>query len=1628
MNNNSINQIPSSSGEQFKRELEDLSKPELWNGYLIVENGTLKQTNVLVSIWERIKSSVGFSNKVDNVEEKVFEYIIDHEKEINSETDIKLVIALAKKAGLNKNAGGSRELQNLVNVLSHKVFKHVPLLPSLQNMSELEELNLGEKLQDLLKRVKVRDDDYSKLINNAYKATYPLKNKETIETEKKIEIDSAEKGEQSQGQDDNASLQEKDSPIEENIQEPTIPNQSKTEEEKQPITYFGRIEDIHTNEDFKVKDDDPDDSNATSYHDSGQNESSMDNEQPKPQEIIKDEIIKPGPITLLNIPNNATPNVRGEKPSKPITSDTEIPDYVEEGTSEHADVSSDNKEVTKDEAISTEKEVVSKENDIISTEQDDAREINEDVSKEDEVVVSKEDEVVSSENEVITTEQDEAIPTENEVISSEEDEVISSEEDEAISSEQEEAISTENEPTENEVISAKQDEVVSAELKEGVSTELVSNNTDAIQAQAEIVEEETPEINAAIQPADMFVAETDQPFVKTEVDGNSKVTQTDINTVQTYEDLIEQLKNSSEYSIDPLGRKPAAIAYEKLMGIPFKRDEVNPLEYNLYAILRAVQKDNINKFDKLLSFLSDDPSNQFSLLANAYQLSKTLKLDNFQTHILGLIRNIQPENVADINLDKLKWDIKKERLALSYEYFKDTTGKSFLGTSFDKNEAFKADIVDEWIFDIFTAVEDKDVDGLKTLLQHVSFGDYQNTKRVLMYANMMHPERGITDPGDREHANIKTLLLDAQDKNNARLEKKSPTDIYDRYDKDNDTKFAAYLKKQETDEKISRQHNTLLMVAAASLLGFIAPIQSHLQPKQLWEGVEQEQEPLDLGFSPARPLELSDTPWNTNTNTNQSPVPQLRLSDEPFWNTNQSPVPQLRLSDKEHWNTNQSPVPLLRIADRPYLANGQNRAYLGTYQNTNPAPSLNEHTIKNLAVVTGAGVALLGTIANWAFGFFYPDSAVERVNEEDNMPNMKGQDSYKLASDELGINDFAREPIVRVKNEGEDVSENQIRNLLQTSTEKGMQAIDALFQTMQLTEIALAKKMLAEAIETKPLAQILSYVLNNLSMYDATREILLANINSKAADKVYSNDIFNTIKGMIASPSLINKQMGMDLVEELAKTHANDPEFVKLLLEYGVELSDTNTADGKYLSVSITNIIMHDKDVLKIFKESLKHVPQWKQALLIAKSAVISNPNTVLDMIKAIESMRQENKPKLNAIVEQSALFNRELFNELSNTAARLQDKEATTYKNLFLLTNSMKSTEESMVFARPLSTQIVAGVISILGDPQRIEEAQNEFIGLAQINLAEALETLETLHQQASLNQNQMTALISKKFVQSLNTQQDINELKKYMNMNTPFNQMVLESITQHCSEDVTKALIDIGQLKVGDLGFTKYVAINDVINGPEFDANENKISDEDRSKMGLQVYNRLSSDLVLDQLEKRLRFDEEGAPSVAKGDYPTTLLHEKMIEDMLAKSAPENILYSIQTANPESRGFEGSISMLRTSLLKTNPELLVPMASHFIVQMGDVSNPEKARRAEKELNRILSTKPYENLGNTVEERQKAFAQNALKHIQESGELNSDEVVQSLTNTMKIIPDSTFVKIFHAAAVQSDIMHDSDA
>lgn len=264
--------------------------------------------------------------------------------------------------------------------------------------------------------------------------------------------------------------------------------------------------------------------------------------------------------------------------------------------------------------------------------------------------------------------------------------------------------------------------------------------------------------------------------------------------------------------------------YEKLTGKPYNPDDINFIEANIYEIFQAVQNKDTTTFQELFNLLSKDPVNQFLLLQRSYELAD--KDSYIATKILWLKNQLfleYPEyKFAEIDINEsndLKWKITREHLGKSLITFKNT-----LGVEFHQD---KADLADNWIFDIFAAIENADIKELNSLLGHVEFAEFHNMLRILGKARILSETLANNELKDTMLVNDivtkaeKTLRKMKNLPNQPALNKNVLG-----YNKENDAKLIARF--QEI-EKQDRRSNTSRKIILQSINRFAFPDPDLLQ-------------------------------------------------------------------------------------------------------------------------------------------------------------------------------------------------------------------------------------------------------------------------------------------------------------------------------------------------------------------------------------------------------------------------------------------------------------------------------------------------------------------------------------------------------------------------------------------------------------------------------------------------------------------------------------------------------------------------------------------------------------------------------------------------------------------------------
>lgn len=110
---------------QFHNQLDAFSKSNIFTGYLIVnKNGQLDQTNLIDSLWEKLKGVFKFQDRTNKtlVELKTIEFLLNGKNLIKTPHEIKQVQALARKVGLMQTGNDHPELHELVDEISTPSF------------------------------------------------------------------------------------------------------------------------------------------------------------------------------------------------------------------------------------------------------------------------------------------------------------------------------------------------------------------------------------------------------------------------------------------------------------------------------------------------------------------------------------------------------------------------------------------------------------------------------------------------------------------------------------------------------------------------------------------------------------------------------------------------------------------------------------------------------------------------------------------------------------------------------------------------------------------------------------------------------------------------------------------------------------------------------------------------------------------------------------------------------------------------------------------------------------------------------------------------------------------------------------------------------------------------------------------------------------------------------------------------------------------------------------------------------------------------------------------------------------------------------------------------------------------
>lgn len=178
-------------------------------------------------------------------------------------------------------------------------------------------------------------------------------------------------------------------------------------------------------------------------------------------------------------------------------------------------------------------------------------------------------------------------------------------------------------------------------------------------------------------------------------------------------------------------------------------------------------------------------------------------------------------------------------------------------------------------------------------------------------------------------------------------------------------------------------------------------------------------------------------------------------------------------------------------------------------------------------------------------------------------------------------------------------------------------------------------------------------------------------------------------------------------------------------------------------------------------------------------------------------------------------------------------------------------------------------------------------------------LQKLEILKKRTKIDQNLVTILITKQFIQSLINPKDIEIIRKFLLGDRPFNQMVFSRFAQLCSDDIDAAFSSI---KDPSRDLLVILAVGKLLS-PVYDHNGSLISNHLRDRYGLLIYGKLSYDILFFEAERRLNLILEEDSVDLKQAY--VVFHQELCRHYFDKVLNGQLPEKIELTKASARTF---------------------------------------------------------------------------------------------------------------------------
>jgi len=1354
--------------EQFNKELKEITTNDnIWNGYLVVNGkGDLEKIGLFRYIFGND------SAKADNIKVAAMNFVIEHQNDIENEEDFTLIMNLAKKSGLinDTDAAKSKEITALIKDVSTR---------SIEKKNSSPPKPLSNKRVDPNPNIQKKQE-----LADIQQGIFP------IDTNKEVPIDT-----------------NKEVPITKN-------------EEPNAFANEGQQESDFNEEQTNVKTIQEADATQLPQGQIVQQEI-KNTDQSEAQNEKQDTLTQDG---------NQEPDFNHEEASaqlqdQQVVEPTFIPEMPEKPT---VDVSQ--LKIPESPKGTVASPPTAKQEPADSYEQDPA--LSQDPAESQQV----KEPLVTEMSQVETAAQEKNLEADATALNADLQENITEEE-----------IKNTNQP---EAKDEEQDALTQRGQQESVdfgNEEVIADShRQPVAEPAALVTETTPE--AIVDSSQLNIPESAMAVASPPVAFKSYI---ELMNALKNEPLMEESSSiidlrtaNSKLSLDQIDQAVNQLVmnnfYETLIGKPYVKNETSTFENAIFKILDAVKNNRIDEVDHWLDLIQN-PSNTFTVLATAYRLAKALKVSSKQTYgklydlklqattqkiiiqkLEDRFKNIELQDLTQINLNQLAWEPSKEPYGLIHESFQLATGKQF-----NKD---RADKLDELIYDIFTYTQVGDLEELSYLFAYLKQDDDNNQQVILnqvfsLSSNLLalttkrldEIELKITTaPNDdsliKEKASISKYIKklnniqELEEVNKASsLVGKPLTAAH--YVKENAGALNELFKKEEATAKRNRTYIKMAALALVTIFG------TYKVAKYLTETPPIQDTSIDLDNEKSgdtAPYDwLNASPGNAEDMTIS--LENEHLAGTQLYEASNIQSKPLTISDTAHWINpeNLIPPPPHTPEEMPPssftldMTSTLKKAHLADtwpYKKSDNLEHLSLSHVETPTVLPSIHQSLPSIIK--PFPFTVPpsitpteipiptehsdnlDPAIPPFSTSTEIPILN-EHSYSLPT---ALPEMMLIPVLAVakfwKNWTQANQEPKPparplaltpakptlipANSKQPISQQNIGKISELINLYRLGKTDAAKEQFIQAFKENP-QKVLDEVNPDLTSLGAYKELLGHAIKETAANKNISLNLFNDIQKMLKSNGSLSVNLGMDLLEKFTLAQvktANNEEMLNNILNYTTNLDAS--PDTSYLAVQIAKHVtgtwnLDNPTPLKKLPGILDKSNSTDKSLLILKGAVLNNitaPN-LMGLIEKLSSKKGHTYNKVfQPLIEFCGGNNRVL---LTNLKPLFENQSITLYIDLNKLSNKVLS-KNNEPLSLPFKEQITSTLAKVLGkaDGEPDGEALNEFIALASKNLKPTLQILEQLQKQGFINKQNMKQIFSPKTIDSLTTSSEQVQILK--------------------------------------------------------------------------------------------------------------------------------------------------------------------------------------------------------------------------------------------------------------------------